>query len=1460
MSRVPPPRLCVSPIRTLSAPDLRGAPMNGAQPDPPIRELRNRWPFFSEGELKWLLSPKRSGSGGHSDFGEDIASDMAARMANAAVAQQEMESCPGPVPSESPVALQPVEGGSDGKGGGDREGRSSEVRSSFTFLNDRLNKQGVQCSSEIGSLGPRSLMFQDIAVASGADDVQGSSRVGSEVEGEGRSAGAPDSYGIEQNGHLNPFHMNPFVAGLDGVGGEGVREEPPVVFVDGEGTAEKGNGGEGECSSDEHNTAQYFTPSKEVGDQEESPQNHSEADGADEEDDDEEEEVMNSAVKRMSFALEDGKQLPKFSPDDVVLAINCGGLLIENESHGISFKRDEYFTGGDVLRTEEEVTGVHDASLYQTSRYGNVSYVFRELPSGNYVVDLHFAEIIFTNGPPGMRVFDVTVQDEKVISGLDVYEEVGSNNALILSVSTSTADGNLTVAFEGVTGVPTISAICIRSGPTTSCTRGARKSSASKSKSEGSAGVTPDSSPLGYEQELLKKDKELRQITEHKARRQQAKKKTRKSEYEARLKELTNECHEAWISLQDSNRMNEMLRDDLCAKSICVDSLATAVENQLSEMNAIKERSQNEKQRWLTTMSRAYKEIMVLKEEQRVLSSRAKEWVASFPDPTVMTASVRSLLNEHQDLRKKYADECYERKLLYNKVLELKGNIRVFCRCRPLSQAEAASNAASVTEFEGASNGDIVVRNGAAGKKLFKFDRVFSPQDDQTDVFADTAPVVVSVLDGYNVCIFAYGQTGTGKTFTMEGSVANRGVNYRTLEELFNVAAQRKGEIKYDISVSVMEVYNEQIRDLLAPPAAQDQPSKKLEIKQAAEGGHHVPGLVEAQVSSMEEVWDVLQAGSSSRTVGSTRANDHSSRSHCMLCVMVKGENVITGEFTKSKLWLVDLAGSERVAKSDAQGDRLKEAQNINKSLSALGDVIQALTMKSSHIPFRNSKLTHLLQDSLGGDSKTLMFVQISPNEADVSETLCSLNFASRVRGVELGPARKHLDSSELFKYKQLAEKTKQESRSKDESARRLEEKLQAAEAKLKAKEQMCQALSDKVKEAGEVDVQLLNERRARQAAEAMYRDQKATMERMAAESKLAMEKLADRSAAELRHAKDALAAEAKQAKDAVELRQAKDALAAELKQAKEALQSASAAHAKEVSRLLQQLRESSEVRKTQVQEPAAAVPSVPQQVTPTVVETVLRRPALVEAGCSSVAVDRTPTLEYVVRPPDASEVMRNSCTGEVFANENAAPQQNSEAAEAGTKAKGILKQSSGTKYISPGNPAKRVPGRARKSGFAMKPAVQVNSLVRRSHESLGSSCNSVAASLSEEELQRLCGGVDMMSTFDASLQTLAHVLESTPISGKGSRPPAQAKSVHFRSPLLLPPRDELETRDNNSPVREAENTRPGSSAAGVLRAARRTTLPSRPLGMKAPAAGPHRVVAAAKAQVVPVLREKRWN
>lgn len=203
---------------------------------------------------------------------------------------------------------------------------------------------------------------------------------------------------------------------------------------------------------------------------------------------------------------------------------------------------------------------------------------------------------------------------------------------------------------------------------------------------------------------------------------------------------------------------------------------------------------------------------------------------------------------------------------------------------------------------------------------------------------------------------------------------------------------------------------------------------------------------------------------------------------------MVKGENLLNGECTRSKLWLVDLAGSERVAKTEVQGERLKETQNINRSLSALGDVISALATKSPHIPFRNSKLTHLLQDSLGGDSKTLMFVQISPNENDLSETICSLNFASRVRGIELGPAKKQLDSTELLKYKQLAEKTKLDVKSKDVQIKKMEDTIYGLDVKMKDKDLKNKLLQDKIKE---LESQLLIERRlARQHVDSKILEQ----------------------------------------------------------------------------------------------------------------------------------------------------------------------------------------------------------------------------------------------------------------------------------------------------------------------------------------------------------------------------------
>ncbi|GLT94955.1 hypothetical protein SLE2022_126640 [Rubroshorea leprosula] len=463
--------------------------------------------------------------------------------------------------------------------------------------------------------------------------------------------------------------------------------------------------------------------------------------------------------------------------------------------------------------------------------------------------------------------------------------------------------------------------------------------------------------------------------------------------------------------------------------------------------------------------------IQNLKKEHTFLSSQVKDMKAdSILGPEVLD-TLKHLNNQYELLKNKYLQEYSERKRLYNEVIELKGNIRVFCRCRPINQVEVTNGCTSVVEFDPSQENELHIISSDSSKKQFKFDHVFGPQDGQEAVFAQTKPIVTSVLDGYNICIFAYGQTGTGKTFTMEGTPENRGVNYRTLEELFRISGERSNFMTYEIYVSMLEVYNEKIRDLFVENS--NQPPKRLEIKQAADGTQEVPGLVEARVYGTEEVWELLKSGSRVRSVGSTNANELSSRSHCLLRVAVKGENLINGQMTKSHLWLVDLAGSERVGKIEVEGERLKESQFINKSLSALGDVISALASKTSHIPYRNSKLTHLLQSSLGGDCKTLMFVQISPSTADLGETLCSLNFASRVRGVESAPARKQADVTELLKYKQMAEKLKHD----EKDTRKLQDNLQSLQLRLAAREHICKNLQEKVRD---LENQLAEERKIR--------------------------------------------------------------------------------------------------------------------------------------------------------------------------------------------------------------------------------------------------------------------------------------------------------------------------------------------------------------------------------------------
>ncbi|XP_027174161.1 kinesin-like protein KIN-14L [Coffea eugenioides] len=415
------------------------------------------------------------------------------------------------------------------------------------------------------------------------------------------------------------------------------------------------------------------------------------------------------------------------------------------------------------------------------------------------------------------------------------------------------------------------------------------------------------------------------------------------------------------------------------------------------------------------------KELMNLK---ILLSTTKKEFEGL---QTQLNSDLKQLggqLLEMSVAAQKYHRVVKENRNLYNMVEDLKGNIRVYCRIRPLFRAEKKS----VIDFIGEDGSLVVVdplKPQKDGRKIFQFNRVFGPAATQGEVFADTRPLIRSVMDGYNVCIFAYGQTGSGKTHTMSGpsggTTEELGINYLALNDLFQLSAKRKDIMKYDMHVQMVEIYNEQVRDLLA----EDSSVTKLEIRSClGDNDLALPDASKHHVTSTADVITLMKFGETNRAVGSTAINNRSSRSHSVLTIHVNGEDV-SGSRLYSCLHLVDLAGSERVDKSEVTGEGLKEAQHINKSLSSLGDVIMALAQKNSHIPYRNSKLTLLLQNALGGHAKTLMFAHVSPEGDSFGETISTLKFAQRVSTVELGAACANKESSEVLELKAQIESLK---------------------------------------------------------------------------------------------------------------------------------------------------------------------------------------------------------------------------------------------------------------------------------------------------------------------------------------------------------------------------------------------------------------------------------------------------
>ncbi|XP_051578545.1 kinesin-like protein KIF3B [Myxocyprinus asiaticus] len=334
--------------------------------------------------------------------------------------------------------------------------------------------------------------------------------------------------------------------------------------------------------------------------------------------------------------------------------------------------------------------------------------------------------------------------------------------------------------------------------------------------------------------------------------------------------------------------------------------------------------------------------------------------------------------------------------------------VKVVVRCRPLNKKEEAMNHDRIVEVD-VRLGQVSVRNPKSSgslMKTFTFDAVYDMGSKQNELYDYACkPLIESVLLGFNGTIFAYGQTGTGKTYTMEGVSTNpetRGVIPNSFHHIFTQISRSQNQ-QYLVRVSYLEIYQEEIRDLLCKDN-----NKTLELKENPELGVYVKDLSSVVTKNIKEIEHVMNLGNQSRSVGFTKMNERSSRSHAIFVITVEcSEMGIDGEehIRVGKLNMVDLAGSERQSKTGVQGQRFKEATKINLSLSALGNVISALVDgKSTHVPYRDSKLTRLLQDSLGGNAKTVMVATIGPASCHYDETLTTLRYANRAKNIRNKP------------------------------------------------------------------------------------------------------------------------------------------------------------------------------------------------------------------------------------------------------------------------------------------------------------------------------------------------------------------------------------------------------------------------------------------------------------------------
>ena len=377
----------------------------------------------------------------------------------------------------------------------------------------------------------------------------------------------------------------------------------------------------------------------------------------------------------------------------------------------------------------------------------------------------------------------------------------------------------------------------------------------------------------------------------------------------------------------------------------------------------------------------------------------------------------KAMTKELDGVAEKFREEQTKRKALLNELEDMKGKIRVYCRIRPFSRTEKEDPTRAKMCVEINDEMSLTVRGRL--DHTYNFDSVFGPDSTQEQVFTETKRLIQSAIDGYNVCIFAYGQTGSGKTFTIQGNEELPGLAPRSIAELFTLINDMT---TFDVRLDcyMVEIYKGELRDLLLSKKVHDKP--KLEVRMNAEGQVVIKNVVVRNLSTIEECNDVFERGLGGRQVRKTLMNDESSRSHLIFSIIIESTNRRNGKKQCGKLSFIDLAGSESSKKTGTDKEGQQEANAINQSLSALGNVISALAEGAKFIRYKENILTRLMQDSLGGNAKTLMFVNASPSVYNEMETKNSLEYAKRVKEIKNNPIL-NMESKGMQKAKLMISK-----------------------------------------------------------------------------------------------------------------------------------------------------------------------------------------------------------------------------------------------------------------------------------------------------------------------------------------------------------------------------------------------------------------------------------------------------